>query len=117
MTLRAQVASWLEVVACGAERGNFGAPHGSPTHSPAWRPDPAGSLHSGGRSQITGGAAVVRRPAGYAPHRPQEIRFRPRVGILALDQPIGLDPFAFRPEWDKHHKPTERYGPPRPREV
>src|SRR5258706_6674668 len=26
MTLRAQVASWLEVVACGAERGNFGAP-------------------------------------------------------------------------------------------
>jgi peptide deformylase len=38
-------------------------------------------------------------------------------GILALDQPTGLDPFAFRAEWEKHHKPEERYGPPRPREV
>ena len=28
-----------------------------------------------------------------------------------------LDPFAFRAEWEKHHKATERYGPPRPREV
>src|SRR5437016_6240165 len=38
-------------------------------------------------------------------------------GILALDQPSGLDPFAYRAEWEKHHKPTERYGPPRLREV
>jgi len=38
-------------------------------------------------------------------------------GILALDQPTGLDPFAYRAEWEKNHKPTERYGPPRPREV
>src|SRR2546422_975384 len=38
-------------------------------------------------------------------------------GILALDQPSGLDPFAYRAEWEKHHKPAERYGPPRPREV
>jgi len=38
-------------------------------------------------------------------------------GILALDQPIGLDPFAYKTEWEKNHKPTERYGPPRPREV
>jgi len=38
-------------------------------------------------------------------------------GILALDQPAGLDPFAFKAEWEKHHKPAERYGPPRPREV
>jgi peptide deformylase len=38
-------------------------------------------------------------------------------GILALDQPSGLDPFAYRAEWEKHHKPDERYGAPRPREV
>src|SRR2546428_338595 len=38
-------------------------------------------------------------------------------GILALDQPSGLDPFAYRAEWEKHHKPSERYGPPRLREV
>ena len=38
-------------------------------------------------------------------------------GILAIDQPSGLDPFAFRTEWEKNHKPDERYGPPRPREV
>jgi len=38
-------------------------------------------------------------------------------GILAIDQPSGLDPFAYRAEWEKNHKPTERYGPPRPREV
>ncbi|PYP40187.1 MAG: hypothetical protein DMD48_04395 [Gemmatimonadetes bacterium] len=37
--------------------------------------------------------------------------------ILALDQPSGLDPFAYKAEWEKHHKPTERYGPPRPREI
>jgi peptide deformylase len=38
-------------------------------------------------------------------------------GILAIDQPSGLDPFAYRAEWEKHHKPDERYGAPRPREV
>ena len=38
-------------------------------------------------------------------------------GILAVDQPSGLDPFAYKAEWEKTHKPTERYGPPRPREV
>src|SRR6266702_4123079 len=38
-------------------------------------------------------------------------------GILALDQPAGLDPFAYKAEWEKLHKPAERYGPPRPREV
>src|SRR3954468_8388116 len=38
-------------------------------------------------------------------------------GILALDQPSGLDPFSYKAEWDKQHKPTERYGPPRPREL
>ena len=38
-------------------------------------------------------------------------------GILALDRASGVDPFAFRSEWDKVHKPDERYGPPKPREV
>jgi hypothetical protein len=34
-----------------------------------------------------------------------------------LDQPAGVDPFAYKAEWEKTHKPTERYGPPKPREV
>src|SRR5213594_4543261 len=38
-------------------------------------------------------------------------------GILALDRASGVDPFAFRSEWEKVHKPGERYGPPKPREV
>jgi peptide deformylase len=38
-------------------------------------------------------------------------------GILALDRPTGADPIAFRAEWEKLHKPDERYGPPKPREV
>src|SRR5712692_11787287 len=38
-------------------------------------------------------------------------------GILALDRASGVDPFAFRSEWDKVHKLEERYGPPKPREV
>ncbi len=38
-------------------------------------------------------------------------------GILALDRPSGVDPFAFRVEWAKVHKPEERYGAPKPREV
>lgn len=38
-------------------------------------------------------------------------------GILAVDRATGLDPFAFRSEWEKLHDPAERYGAPRPREV
>ena len=38
-------------------------------------------------------------------------------GILALDRPSGVDPFAFRVEWEKLHQPEERYGAPKPREV
>jgi peptide deformylase len=38
-------------------------------------------------------------------------------GILALDRPSGIDPFAFRSEWDKVHEPGERYGPRKPREM
>jgi peptide deformylase len=38
-------------------------------------------------------------------------------GILAVDRPVGLDPFAFRTEWEKHHDPAERYGSPQPREA
>ncbi len=38
-------------------------------------------------------------------------------GILAVDRAIGLDPFAFRSEWEKNHDPAERYGPPKPREL
>ncbi len=38
-------------------------------------------------------------------------------GILAVDRASGLDPFAFRSEWEKLHDSAERYGPPKPREV
>ena len=38
-------------------------------------------------------------------------------GILAVDRASGLDPFAFRTEWEKLHDKAERYGPPKPREV
>src|SRR5467141_380490 len=38
-------------------------------------------------------------------------------GILALDRASGVDPFAFRSEWEKVHDAGERYGPPKPREV
>lgn len=38
-------------------------------------------------------------------------------GIMMLDRPSGLDPFALRTEWQKLHEPEERYGPPKPREV
>lgn len=38
-------------------------------------------------------------------------------GILAVDRASGLDPFAFRSEWEKLHDASERYGPPKPREV
>lgn len=37
-------------------------------------------------------------------------------GILALDRAAGLDPFAYRAEWEEHHPPAERYGPPTPRQ-
>jgi peptide deformylase len=37
-------------------------------------------------------------------------------GILAVDRATGLDPFAYRAEWEKLHEPSERYGSPRPRE-
>jgi peptide deformylase len=37
-------------------------------------------------------------------------------GILAIDRPVGNDPFAFRSEWEKHHVPTERYGEPTTRD-
>jgi len=38
-------------------------------------------------------------------------------GILALDRASGVDPFAFRSEWEKVHEPGDRSGPPKPREV
>ncbi len=38
-------------------------------------------------------------------------------GILAVDRASGLDPFAFRSEWEKLYDAAERYGPPKPREV
>ena len=37
-------------------------------------------------------------------------------GILAVDRATGLDPFAYRAEWEKLHEPSERYGSPGPRE-
>jgi len=38
-------------------------------------------------------------------------------GILAVDRATGLDPFAFRREWEKLHDAAERHGPPKPREM
>jgi peptide deformylase len=38
-------------------------------------------------------------------------------GILAVDRAAGLDPFAFRSEWEKVHELSERYESPRPREM
>jgi peptide deformylase len=38
-------------------------------------------------------------------------------GILAVDRASGLDPFAFRSEWEQLHDAAERYGPAKPREV
>lgn len=38
-------------------------------------------------------------------------------GILALDRAAGLDPFAYRTEWEKHHPAADRYGPPTARQV
>lgn len=38
-------------------------------------------------------------------------------GILAVDRASGLDPFAFRTEWEKLHTAAERYSPPTPRDM
>jgi peptide deformylase len=38
-------------------------------------------------------------------------------GILAVDRAAGLDPFAFRTEWEKLHGPDERHGGTVPREL
>ena len=38
-------------------------------------------------------------------------------GILAVDRASGLDPFAFRKEWEKLHGASERYDEPKPREM
>ncbi len=38
-------------------------------------------------------------------------------GILALDRPSGVDPFALRSGGERLHPPQERYGPRKPREV
>ena len=38
-------------------------------------------------------------------------------GILAVDRATGLDPFAFRAEWEKVHEPEERYSQPKPRDM
>jgi peptide deformylase len=31
-------------------------------------------------------------------------------GVLMLDRAIGLDPFCYREEWNKHHGAEKRYG-------
>ena len=31
-------------------------------------------------------------------------------GVLTVDRPVGLDPFCFREEWNKHHVGERRYG-------
>jgi peptide deformylase len=36
-------------------------------------------------------------------------------GVLMLDRAIGLDPYAYREEWNQHHSPDERYGDSEPR--
>ncbi len=38
-------------------------------------------------------------------------------GVLAVDRPIGLDPFCLREEWNKHLSVKGRYGEPEPRYV
>jgi peptide deformylase len=38
-------------------------------------------------------------------------------GIVALDRATGLDPFAYRTEWEKTHTRQERYTAPQPREM
>jgi peptide deformylase len=36
-------------------------------------------------------------------------------GVLAVDRPLGLDPFCLREEWQRQHGSVGRYGPPEPR--
>ena len=36
-------------------------------------------------------------------------------GVLAVDRPLGLDPFCLREEWQRQHGPAGRYGPPEAR--
>ncbi|MBI4420849.1 MAG: peptide deformylase [Gemmatimonadetes bacterium] len=36
-------------------------------------------------------------------------------GVLAVDRPVGLDPFCLREEWNKHYAQGGRYGEPAPR--
>ena len=38
-------------------------------------------------------------------------------GILAVDRPAGLDPFAYRSEWERYHAGAGRYGPATPRDI
>jgi peptide deformylase len=38
-------------------------------------------------------------------------------GILAVDRAAGLDPFAYRSEWEKYHSTPGRYGPATPRDI
>jgi peptide deformylase len=40
-----------------------------------------------------------------------------QLGHRALDRATGLDPFAYRTEWEKLHDVSERYGAPKPREI
>jgi peptide deformylase len=37
-------------------------------------------------------------------------------GILTVDRPAGLDPFALRSEWDRFHVAADRLSAPFPRE-
>ncbi|NIM51870.1 MAG: peptide deformylase [Gemmatimonadales bacterium] len=36
-------------------------------------------------------------------------------GVLIIDRPVGLDPFCFREEWEKHYAAQGRYTEPSPR--
>lgn len=36
-------------------------------------------------------------------------------GVLIVDRPIGLDPFCYREEWNKHRGQEKRHGDPEPR--
>jgi len=36
-------------------------------------------------------------------------------GVLAVDRPVGLDPFCLRAEWKTHYTDKLRYGTPAPR--
>lgn len=38
-------------------------------------------------------------------------------GVLCIDQPMGLDPFCYRTEWEKYHRGERRYGRTFPRDA